>query len=124
MNKTYTGGAEGRPGAEHGGRRAEQPRRARGFSADVWVHEEYAYIGPWGFSDWALGSKARFCPSPPKNGVAVVDAPDPEDPVMVSRLVNPNGTSAEDVTVFTAKYGPLARGHRRRRSRRSAVAPD
>ncbi|HSE81007.1 MAG TPA: hypothetical protein VLA87_04820 [Gaiellaceae bacterium] len=80
----------------------------RGFNADVWVHEGYAYIGHWGFSDWAQGSKTRFCPSPPKNGVAVVDATDPSEPVAVSRLVNPTGTSAEDVTVFEAKYGPLA----------------
>ena len=80
----------------------------RGFNADVWVHEGYAYVGHWGFSDWTNGSKTRFCPSPPKNGVAVVDATDPASPVVVSRLVNPTGTSAEDVTVFEAKYGPLA----------------
>ena len=52
--------------------------------------------------------RRRFCPSPPKNGVAVVDATDPSDPAVVSRLVNPTGTSAEDVTVFQARYGPLA----------------
>jgi hypothetical protein len=23
----------------------------RGFNADVWVHEGYAYVGHWGFSD-------------------------------------------------------------------------
>ena len=23
----------------------------RGFNADVWVHERYAYVGSWGFSD-------------------------------------------------------------------------
>jgi hypothetical protein len=82
----------------------------RGFNADVWFHEGYAYVGHWGFIDWASGSKTRFCPSPPRNGVAVVDATDPAAPEMVSRLVNPTGTSAEDVTVFTARYGPLA-GH-------------
>ena len=80
----------------------------RGFNADVWVHEGYAYVGHWGFSDWANGSKTRFCPSPPKNGVAVVDVTDPSSPAMVSRLVNPTGTSAEDVAVFEARYGPLA----------------
>ena len=45
----------------------------RGFNADVWVHEKYAYVGSWGFSDWASGSKERFCPSPEKAGVAVLD---------------------------------------------------
>ena len=34
----------------------------RGFNADVWVDEQYAYVGSWGFSDWASGSKERFCP--------------------------------------------------------------
>ena len=107
MNKTYTGGQKAAR-ALNMEVVGQSNLGGRGFNADVWVHEEYAYIGHWGFSDWALGSKTRFCPSPPKNGVAVVDATDPEDPVMISRLVNPNGTSAEDVTVFTAKYGPLA----------------
>src|ERR687895_2677872 len=45
----------------------------RGFNADVWVYEQYAYVGSWGFSDWASGSKERFCPEPAKSGVAVVD---------------------------------------------------
>ena len=42
----------------------------RGYNADVWVHEQYAYVGSWGFSDWASGSNQRFCPN---EGVAVVD---------------------------------------------------
>src|SRR5512142_1155228 len=25
----------------------------RGFNADVWVHKGYAYVGQWGFGDWA-----------------------------------------------------------------------
>jgi len=82
----------------------------RGFNADVWTHEGFAYIGHWGFTDWSSGAKTRFCPDPPNNGVAVVDARDPGNPVMLSRLQNPNGTSAEDVVVFTARHGPLA-GH-------------
>ena len=45
----------------------------RGFNADVWVHEQFAYVGSWGFSDWASGSKERFCPN---DGVAVVDTRD------------------------------------------------
>ena len=79
----------------------------RGFNADVWEHEDYAYVGHWGFTDWASGN-TRFCPSDPKNGVAVVDARDPAAPRMVSRLKNPAGTSAEDVVVFQARFGPLA----------------
>jgi hypothetical protein len=81
----------------------------RGFNADVWVHRRFAYVGHWGFTDWSTGS-TRFCPEDPNNGVAVVDIRDPASPVMVSRLVNPEGTSAEDVVVFTARYGPL-QGH-------------
>ena len=70
-----------------GGKKAAQARNmevvgqndlgGRGFNADVWVHEGFAYVGHWGFSDLANGSKTRFCPSPPKNGVAVVDVSDP-----------------------------------------------
>jgi len=62
--KTYTGG-----------QKAAQARNmevvghtdlgGRGFNGDVWVHEEYAYVGHWGFQDSANGSKNRFCPEPP-----------------------------------------------------------
>jgi hypothetical protein len=79
----------------------------RGFNGDVWTHDGYAYVGHWGFTDWATGN-ARFCPTSPNNGVAVVDATDPENPSMVARLQNPEGTSAEDVVVYTAESGPLA----------------
>jgi hypothetical protein len=81
----------------------------RGFNGDVWTHEGFAYVGHWGFTDWATGN-SRFCPSAPKNGVAIVDATDPSHPEMISRLQNPAGTSAEDVVVFNAESGPLA-GH-------------
>ena len=81
---------------------------ARGFNADVWEHEDYAYIGQWGFADWATGN-SRFCPTDPATrGVAIVDARKPAQAKWVARLVNPVGTSAEDVVVFTARYGPLA----------------
>jgi hypothetical protein len=81
----------------------------RGFNADVWAHEGFAYIGHWGFTDWSAGSKTRFCPEEPNNGVAVIDyGSDPTNPVMVSRLQNPAGTSAEDVVVYTAESGPMA----------------
>lgn len=83
----------------------------RGFNADVWAHEGFAYIGHWGFTDWASGSKNRFCPEEPDNGVAVIDyGTDPSNPVMVSKLQNPPGTTAEDVVVFTAEFGPFE-GH-------------
>ena len=82
----------------------------RGYNADVWVHEGYAYVGSWGFEDWANGSKNRFCPSPEQSGINVVDTRDPANPTVVSTLQNPANTSAEDVVVFTASYGPLA-GH-------------
>jgi hypothetical protein len=77
----------------------------RGFNADVWVHEQYAYVGSWGFSDWAAGSKQRFCPN---DGVAVVDTRDPARPRHLTDLESEPGTSAEDVVVFTARHGALA----------------
>jgi hypothetical protein len=79
----------------------------RGFNADVWKHENYAYVGHWGFADWATGN-SRFCPEPPASGVAVIDVSNPRNPRQVSKLQNPPGTSAEDVVVYTAPYGPLA----------------
>lgn len=80
----------------------------RGFNGDVWVHEGYAYVGHWGFQDWANGNKNRFCPVPPDSGVAVIDATDAENPEVVATLQNPAGTSAEDVVVYTAPFGPQA----------------
>jgi hypothetical protein len=79
----------------------------RGFNADVWTHEGFAYVGHWGFTDWATGND-RFCPSGPNSGVAVVDATDAANPEVVARLQNPAGTSAEDVVVYTAEFGPVA----------------
>jgi hypothetical protein len=80
---------------------------ARGFNGDVWVHDGHAYVGHWGFGDWATGN-SRFCPTAPFNGVAVVDATDPSDPERVSTLQNVDGSSAEDVVVFGARYGAFA----------------
>jgi hypothetical protein len=71
----------------------------RGFNGDVWVHDGYAYVGHWGFQDWATGND-RFCPDAPSSGVAVIDVSDPESPTRVSTLQNPVGTSAEDVVVY------------------------
>jgi hypothetical protein len=82
--------------------------RGRGYNADVWVHERYAYVGVWGFSDWNTGGEQRFCPAESENGVAVIDARKPDVPTEVARLRNPPGTSAEDVVVFTAEHGPRA----------------
>jgi hypothetical protein len=79
----------------------------RGFNADVWTHKGYAYVGHWGFTDWATGN-SRFCPSGSASGVAVVDALIPSSPRQVARLQNPEGSSAEDVVVFTARFGPYA----------------
>jgi hypothetical protein len=106
-NKTYNGGQKAAQ-ASNMTVVGTNNLGGRGFNADIWVHKKYAYIGHWGFTDWSFGSKTRFCPSGDKSGVAVVKAKDPANPVLVSRLQNPAGTSAEDVVVFTAKYGPLA----------------
>jgi hypothetical protein len=81
---------------------------ARGYNADVWTHKGYAYVGQWGFSDWAPGND-RFCPSDESTrGAAVIDARVPAQAKWVSRLVNPIGTSIEDIVVFTARYGAYA----------------
>ena len=77
----------------------------RGYNADVWVHKGYAYVGHWGFQDWATGND-RFCPEPPDSGVAVIDVRNPSAPRVVAKLQNPMNTSAEDVVVYTARYGP------------------
>jgi hypothetical protein len=79
---------------------------ARGFNADVWHHDGYAYVGQWGFADWSNAS--RFCATDETRGIAVLDVRDPSTPRTVSSLFNPVGTSAEDVVVFTARYGPSA----------------
>lgn len=77
----------------------------RGFNADVWVYKGYAYVGQWGFGDWAAGSKDRFCPQGSNTSVLVVDARNPAEPQVVARLQNPPNTSVEDVVVYTARYG-------------------
>jgi len=80
----------------------------RGFNADVFVHHGYAYVGNWGFQDWSGGGENRFCPDESRLGVKVIDVHDPASPTVVSTLRNPASTSAEDVVVFTARYGSLA----------------
>lgn len=82
----------------------------RGFNADVFVHDGYAYVGSWGFEDWSGGGDNRFCPDEADSGVAVLDVRTPTRPVAVAKLQNPAHTSAEDVVVFTARFGALA-GH-------------
>ena len=84
----------------------------RGFNADVWVHEQYAYIGP-GASRTMRGLKERFCPN---DGVPSSTRATRRNPSGSRRSQNPTNTSAEDVVVATARYGPLRRArHRRRR---------
>ena len=80
----------------------------RGYNADVYVHHGYAYVGSWGFQDWSGGGENRFCPDESKSGVEVIDVRAPARPTVVSKLQNPASTSAEDVVVFTARYGALA----------------
>ena len=77
----------------------------RGYNADVWVYNGYAYVGQWGFGDWASGSKDRFCPSGSNTSVVILDVRNPSNPQIVGRLQNPPNTSIEDVVVYTAQYG-------------------
>lgn len=75
----------------------------RGFNGDVFVHNGYAYVGRWGFFD---PQHAQYCPA---GGVSVIDVRNPTHPAVVANLEVP-GASHEDVTAYTAMYGPLA-GH-------------
>ena len=80
----------------------------RGFNADVWVHKGYAYVGQWGFGDWAAGAKDRFCPTGSNTSILVLDTRDPSNPQVVGRIQNTSNTSVEDVVVYTAQYGPFS----------------
>jgi hypothetical protein len=106
--KTYTGGSKA-GSAWNMEVVGHNNLNVRGFNGDVWAYKGYAYVGHWGFQDPANGH-SDYCPSPPNSGIAVVYARNPSNPVRVATLQNPLGTSAEDVTVYTAAYGPLA-GH-------------
>jgi hypothetical protein len=106
-NKNYDGGVKG-GSARNMTAVGHHDLGGRGFNGDVWVHKGFAYVGHWGFADWASSDKARFCPAEPNSGVAVVDARNPANPSRVGTLQNPAGTSAEDVVVYTAKYGSYA----------------
>lgn len=104
-NKTYTGGKKAAQMSPNMRVVGQTDLGGRGFNADVWFHDhgargKYAYVGHWGFTDWASGSKQRFCPSGEKAGVAIVNVTDPTDPRMIGRLQNPPLTSAEDVVVY------------------------
>jgi hypothetical protein len=106
--------------ADSGGTNAEQAFNmevvghndlgGRGFNADVWVHKGYAYVGQWGFGDWASGSKDRFCPTGSNTSALILDARFPSNPQIVGRLQNPPNTSIEDLVVYTAQYGAY-KGH-------------
>jgi hypothetical protein len=104
--KTYTGGTKA-GSAVNMEVVGHDDLGARGFNADVWTHSGYAYVGHWGFTDSATGND-RFCPSGTSSGVAVLDTRDPAHPRRVATLQNPAGSSAEDVVVYTARYGPYA----------------
>jgi hypothetical protein len=103
-NKTYTGGQKALQ-ISNMEVVAHEPLGNRGFNADVWAHEGYAYVGHWGFQDWASGSKNRFCPEVPNSGVAVLRVGNGSNVRRVATLQNPPGTSAEDVVVYTAHDG-------------------
>jgi hypothetical protein len=103
-NKTFEGGQKAMQISSNLKVVAHNSLADRGFNGDVWAHKGYAYVGHWGFQDWASGTKNRFCPEYPKNGVAVVKV-NGSGATRVSTLQNPAGTSAEDVVVYTAHDG-------------------
>jgi hypothetical protein len=103
-NKTYQGGQKDMQISSNLEVVAHNSIGDRGFNGDVWAHKGYAYVGHWGFQDWANGSKNRFCPDYPRNGVAVIKV-EGSSAMQVSTLQNPAGTSAEDIVVYTADDG-------------------
>ena len=103
-NKTYDGGQKAMQ-ISNMAVVAHEPLDNRGFNGDIWAHKGHAYVGHWGFQDWASGSKNRFCPEYPNSGVAVVRVRDGSNVRRVATLQNPPGTSAEDVVVYTARDG-------------------
>lgn len=60
-----------------------------GFHADVWAHDDHAYVGSWGVFGFA-------CPS---DGTKIVDISDPADPVWIGSLPAPANTQTNDVKV-------------------------
>lgn len=74
----------------------------RGFNADVWVHNQVAYVGQWGFGD---PQHPERCPSGAKSGVKVLDVSDPAHPRLIATLQNPPQTTAEDVQVLRYTSG-------------------
>jgi hypothetical protein len=68
-------------------------------NGDLWFHKRFLYVGDYDFSG-RLG-----CPTNGREGVAVVDVRDPENPVAIARLAVPSGVWTEDVTVYTAEVG-------------------
>ena len=87
---------------------------ARGFNADVWVHERYAYVGQWGFADWATGN-ARFCAVDETRGVAVIDARNPAEPTQVGSLSTPSAPPRKMLS--STRRGRRLRRPRHRRRR-------
>ena len=63
-----------------------------GFNADVWTHENVAYVGTWGSNKDGQGA----CPA---SGLRVVDLSDPRQPALVGAVASIPGTSQEDVAV-------------------------
>lgn len=55
-------------------------------NGDVWVHDDFAYVGTWGQPCNGLGAK-------------IVDVSDPANPEMIGRVAGVPGTSTEDVVV-------------------------
>ena len=105
--KEYEGGNKGRVGLGTWSPSATPIWTPAASTRTSGQHEGYAYVGQWGFADWATGN-SRFCATDDKRGVAVIDARDPSSPERVATLLNPAGTSAEDVVVYTARYGAWA----------------
>ena len=100
---------------------------ARGFNGDVWVHEELRLRRPLGLP--GLGDRQRpLLPDAPRTVSQSIDATDPAHPERVATLQNPTARRAEDVVVYTARFGAVRRPrHRSRRDpglRRSRYEPD
>jgi hypothetical protein len=71
-------------------------------NGDLWFHKGFVYVGDWDYREEGT------CPTTLREGVAIIDARNREEPKEVGRLAVEPGTWTEDVQVYQAKFGSRA----------------
>ena len=80
----------------------------RGYNADVWVHEQYAYVGAGASATGRRAARSASARSRRSRASRSSTRATRRNPRQVAKLQQPAATSIEDVVVYTAKYGKLA----------------